>query len=660
MCVTATALALFIPSTSNIGFAMTNEDKVSTIGELSSADSKTFTLDGYQINVNNQSEQSKYTLTQSGKTVESETIDFGYVEKLLEWDVDGENFLVVLTRETGSGAYANLHVYKLSEDAKEIFQSDKPYPKAKISVSDNQLEVTYPVFEQGHPLADPESFNTDKYVLANDTLTFSGTQNTDADQPAKTKSLSIQSEYQNPSWKEISDYLTEAAERYNIPPEIVKAIAMQESGWQQFWTYDPDGAGPKQIGDPVIGFDGRGLGIMQITLDPTYLANHPGLEDQLKYDYKTNIDWGVSILNDKWHYANTYTPTINDNDPSNIVNWYFAILAYNGMSQINDPHTNSNTYQDTIYGWMKKYGLIDVPKIPTSDLDIYYKPGSSRMYFDHKMHYTLSPDVPTKYNFSVDQVLSATISGVNVRQAPRTDAPSLGQLSQGEEVTVTGAPINPLERSQQYTYYPVKLKDGSTGYVASVYLTDDKVYPVLFKDLGVGPNAHGYTAVQALTSHEIIFGFGDGTFHPAASLTRLQAALMLVRALDLPTPDVTSTGFKDIPKSFEYAKQIAAVKKAGIFDGDGHGNFNPNSLLTRGQMAKVIANAYNMQHQSSYITPFKDIYGNIFKDYVETIYANGITNGITETAYGVNDNIKRVDFSIFLYRAIEKTGGFQQ
>ena len=47
--------------------------------------------------------------------------------------------------------------------------------------------------------------------------------------------------------------LTEAAIEADIPPEVVKAIAWEESDWQQF-----------KAGKPNVSFDG-GIGIMQVT-----------------------------------------------------------------------------------------------------------------------------------------------------------------------------------------------------------------------------------------------------------------------------------------------------------------------------------------------------------------------------------------------------------
>ncbi|WP_227493893.1 hypothetical protein [Bacillus cereus] len=53
--------------------------------------------------------------------------------------------------------------------------------------------------------------------------------------------------------------LTNTALKANIPPEVVKSVATQDSGWKQF-----DGNG--QL---IIAQDG-GIGIMQVTNQPQY------------------------------------------------------------------------------------------------------------------------------------------------------------------------------------------------------------------------------------------------------------------------------------------------------------------------------------------------------------------------------------------------------
>jgi hypothetical protein len=121
--------------------------------------------------------------------------------------------------------------------------------------------------------------------------------------------------FTNPTPTEIRDKLKAAAVARGIPPKILYGIAWQESGWRQF---DANGG-------PLIGFDGKGIGIMQVTTIPG------GVDvDQLRTDIDYNIAVGADILVTKWWYAPSVFPVIGDGNARCYENWFFAVWAYNG------------------------------------------------------------------------------------------------------------------------------------------------------------------------------------------------------------------------------------------------------------------------------------------------------------------------------------------
>ncbi|MDR1321375.1 MAG: cell wall-binding repeat-containing protein [Gracilibacteraceae bacterium] len=166
----------------------------------------------------------------------------------------------------------------------------------------------------------------------------------------------------NPSPAEISRKLEAAAVKYQVPAEILKAVAFVESGWRQF-----DGAGR-----PVASRDRQpGLGIMQIT---SYNAADAEVVSALKYDIDYNIATGAKMLLLKWEA----TPRIGDGDKSKLENWYFALWAYNSWSMANNPHSAAlrgrAAYQDKILKLMNTAYLdeltppVAVTPIPPSSL----------------------------------------------------------------------------------------------------------------------------------------------------------------------------------------------------------------------------------------------------------------------------------------------------
>lgn len=87
-------------------------------------------------------------------------------------------------------------------------------------------------------------------------------------------------------YSETGKKLEKWANMYNIPPVLLKSIAWMESGWQQ---YERDAAtGLPLTNKPLIGRDGIGIGIMQISNH----SNDPETVERLKTDIDYNIEVG--------------------------------------------------------------------------------------------------------------------------------------------------------------------------------------------------------------------------------------------------------------------------------------------------------------------------------------------------------------------------------
>ncbi|MGK3995257.1 hypothetical protein [Sorangium sp. So ce1024] len=129
-----------------------------------------------------------------------------------------------------------------------------------------------------------------------------------------------------------------------FPCELLKAIAMQESGWQQFCA--PDRPMDQVGGSPrtIISFD-CGYGAAQITsgmrsgdrpdFDPRRVAADPAY----------NAATGAHILATKWKA----TRCVGDRQPSIIEHWYSALWAYNGLSYVNNPNNPNHDAGRGVY-----------------------------------------------------------------------------------------------------------------------------------------------------------------------------------------------------------------------------------------------------------------------------------------------------------------------
>jgi len=141
--------------------------------------------------------------------------------------------------------------------------------------------------------------------------------------------------------------IEDMANKYDIPPVLLKAIAWMESGWKQY-KLDPT-TGLPLTDQPFISNDG-GIGIMQISE-----ANYPEYDvAKLKSDLDYNLEAGCQILNNKWRAY----PKIGDGNRNVLENWYFAVWGYNAWTEQNNPNyfTGADAYQDKVFGLLgQKY-----------------------------------------------------------------------------------------------------------------------------------------------------------------------------------------------------------------------------------------------------------------------------------------------------------------
>ena len=110
--------------------------------------------------------------------------------------------------------------------------------------------------------------------------------------------------------------------------------------------------------------------------------------------------------------------------------------------------------------------------------------------------------------------------------------------------------------------------------------------------------------------------------------------------------------FKDAAEQTLWANDsINALYAQGIVSGVGDGLFDPNGNVSREQFAKMIV---SMLGDVEYIleNPFTDVVASEwYAPFVCTAKAIGIVNGITETEFGVFQNITREQMAAMIYRA---------
>lgn len=156
-------------------------------------------------------------------------------------------------------------------------------------------------------------------------------------------------------------------------------------------------------------------------------------------------------------------------------------------------------------------------------------------------------------------------------------------------------------------------------------------------------------AVDYLVANNITKGATATTFGTHDNIKRGDLAIWLAAALKLDTTGAAASGFVDT-KGTRYDAAVSVLKAKGYINGKTATEFAPSAPVTRGEMAIMLSNAYDLK--SDVATKFTDAVGN-YKNAIQGLFAYGVTTGKTETTFGTSQNITRGDLAIFLKRAAE-------
>ncbi len=145
-----------------------------------------------------------------------------------------------------------------------------------------------------------------------------------------------------------------------FPCELLKAIAMVESGWRQFCEPSEPADQAGNGSQTIISFD-CGYGVGQVT-SGMHQGESPDFDRaRVASDATYNLATGTRILAGKW----IATECVGDNQPAVVEDWYTATWAYNGLAYINNPNNpnydtergvydpavnNAAPYQEKVFG----------------------------------------------------------------------------------------------------------------------------------------------------------------------------------------------------------------------------------------------------------------------------------------------------------------------
>jgi hypothetical protein len=192
--------------------------------------------------------------------------------------------------------------------------------------------------------------------------------------------------------------------------------------------------------------------------------------------------------------------------------------------------------------------------------------------------------------------------------------------------------------------------------------------------------------IRYLADLGLISGFADGTFGPDNTLTRAEAATLFEISYgydetSLPPTAPTGCEFTDVSASDWFAGWVWQACADGFMNGVGGGLFDPNNLLTRGQVVTIFNNIHNIVPSvttyslGNYLETASVLYyawgepapypvrssawsdvniGDYFAEGVVQAYGWGVADGTSESTFSPNAPITRGLFAKWLYRALSR------
>jgi len=194
-------------------------------------------------------------------------------------------------------------------------------------------------------------------------------------------------------------------------------------------------------------------------------------------------------------------------------------------------------------------------------------------------------------------------------------------------------------RAQAAAYYgrgPVPLPGAACG---------------VFPDVPAGYWAQGYIAWLACRS--IVGGYSDGTFRPEATTTRAQFAKMLAlgQGWSLITPLTPS--FSDVPAGYWAYGYVETGKAHNVLSGYSDGTFRPAAAITRAQLSKMIVSAQSWSPVTPPTASFRDVPADYWAyAAIETAHAHSIIGGYSDGTFRPGGSATRAQLSKMLTLAL--------
>lgn len=166
------------------------------------------------------------------------------------------------------------------------------------------------------------------------------------------------------------------------------------------------------------------------------------------------------------------------------------------------------------------------------------------------------------------------------------------------------------------------------------------------------PASHKFVKpITWMKTTKLTTGNADGSYRPAAGLTREAMAAFLYRKAGKPSFSMPKKRFTDVQPGHKFYREIMWMKAAGLSTGHADGTYRPSATLTREAMAAFL---YRQAGKPKVTKPKPDFWdvrkGHKFYREITWMRAAGITTGNADGTYRAKQPVTREAMAAFLYR----------
>ncbi len=171
----------------------------------------------------------------------------------------------------------------------------------------------------------------------------------------------------------------------------------------------------------------------------------------------------------------------------------------------------------------------------------------------------------------------------------------------------------------------------------------------------------GLDDIDYIAGRGVLTGTSETTFSPDAAMTRGMLATALGRLAEVDTKAYASSSYSDVKADSVFLPYIEWASREGVMTGVGNGRFEPNRVVTREEIAVILA---DYAGAVGYTLPvlheplaYEDVslIDSACEDAVKAMQQAGIMTGVGGSRFSPKGNATRAEVSAMLHRYLRLT-----